>query len=83
MCLFDGGGRGEKKQRHCERKFLYPQGEEMQLLDNRPILRFQARTRHLAGLYQCIAINGVGSPATAAIQLRILCEYTFKKLYVN
>ncbi|PNF43799.1 hypothetical protein B7P43_G09751 [Cryptotermes secundus] len=48
------------------------EGEEMQLLDNRPILRFQAHTRHLAGLYQCIAINGVGSPATATIQLRIL-----------
>jgi hypothetical protein len=32
----------------------------------------------LAGLYQCIAINGVGSPATATIQLSISCEYQFK-----
>lgn len=48
------------------------EGEEMQLLDNRPILRFQAHTRHLAGMYQCIAMNGVGNPATATIQLRIL-----------
>lgn len=61
---------------------LYLQGEEMQLLDNRPILRFQAHTRQLAGLYQCIAINGVGSPATATIQLRILCEYTFMKMHI-
>jgi hypothetical protein len=50
----------------------------MQLLDNRPILRFQAHTRHLAGMYQCIAMNGVGNPATATIQLRILCEYHLK-----
>ncbi|GFG33162.1 hypothetical protein Cfor_03437, partial [Coptotermes formosanus] len=48
------------------------EGEEIQLLDNRPILRFQAHTRHLAGIYQCIAINGVGNPATATIKLRIL-----------
>ncbi|KDR16344.1 protein amalgam-like [Zootermopsis nevadensis] len=47
------------------------EGEEMQLLDNRPMLRFQAHTRHLAGLYKCIAMNGVGSPATATIHLRI------------
>lgn len=55
----------------------------MQLLDNRPMLRFQAHTRHLAGLYQCIAINGVGSPVTATIQLRIFCEYKFKNCVLN
>jgi hypothetical protein len=32
----------------------------------------------LAGMYQCIAMNGVGNPATATIQLRILCEYHLK-----
>jgi len=50
----------------------------MLLLDNRPVLRFQAHTRHLAGMYQCIAMNGVGNPATATIRLRILCEYLLK-----
>lgn len=83
MCVFVCWRREEIKGDIERESCLYPQGEEMQLLDNRPILRFQARTRHLAGLYQCIAINGVGSPATATIQLRILCEYTFKKMYVN
>jgi hypothetical protein len=78
------GGGGKKRNGDIEREIcLYLQGEEMQLLDNRPILRFQAHTRQLAGLYQCIAINGVGSPATATIQLRILCEYSFKKVYGN
>ncbi|XP_069682731.1 protein amalgam-like [Periplaneta americana] len=47
------------------------EGEEMQLIDNRPTLRFKADSRHMAGVYQCRAINGVGSPATAAIYLRI------------
>jgi hypothetical protein len=52
----------------------------MHLLDNRPVLRFQAYTRHSAGMYQCIAMNGVGNPATATIQLRILCEYHLKRI---
>ncbi|PSN38652.1 hypothetical protein C0J52_21242 [Blattella germanica] len=47
------------------------EGEELLLLDNRPMLRFQADSRHQAGLYQCNAINGVGSPAIAKINLRI------------
>jgi hypothetical protein len=47
------------------------------------MLRFQAHTRHLAGLYQCIAINGVGSHVSATIQLRIFCEYKFKNCVLN
>ena len=56
--------------------FFLIQGEEIQLLDNRPILRFHADMRQQSGIYQCVAINGVGNPATAKIDLRILCMYT-------
>ncbi|XP_067006796.2 igLON family member 5 isoform X2 [Anabrus simplex] len=47
-------------------------GEELQLLDNRPKLRFIADNRTMAGTYECIASNGVGEPARAVIELRIL-----------
>nr|CAD7398014.1 unnamed protein product [Timema cristinae] len=47
-------------------------GDEMQLLDHRPRLRFRADDRQLSGTYTCVAINGVGEPANATIQLRIL-----------
>ncbi|KAJ9599429.1 hypothetical protein L9F63_010098 [Diploptera punctata] len=46
-------------------------GEEILLLDNRPILRFHADMRQQAGIYKCVAINGVGNPATAKINLRV------------
>nr|CAD7432921.1 unnamed protein product [Timema monikensis] len=49
-------------------------GDEMQLLDHRPRLRFRADDRQLSGTYTCVAINGVGEPANATIQLRILCK---------
>nr|CAD7458708.1 unnamed protein product [Timema tahoe] len=49
-------------------------GDEMQLLDHRPRLRFRADDRQLSGTYTCVAINGVGEPANATIHLRILCE---------
>ncbi|XP_015110076.1 neurotrimin [Diachasma alloeum] len=45
--------------------------EEMKLLDERSKLRFQADNRSLSGRYTCVADNGVGDPATAAIELRI------------
>ncbi|KAK9510568.1 hypothetical protein O3M35_005317 [Rhynocoris fuscipes] len=32
-------------------------------------------TRHQAGMYQCIANNGVGYPAVRELTLRVLCEY--------
>nr|CAD7441440.1 unnamed protein product [Timema bartmani] len=47
-------------------------GDEMQLLDHRPRLRFRADDRQLSGTYTCVAINGVGEPANATIHLRIL-----------
>ena len=34
-------------------------------------------TRHHEGVYQCSASNGVGSKATAKINLRVLREFTF------
>ncbi|CAH1998062.1 unnamed protein product [Acanthoscelides obtectus] len=47
------------------------QGEEMQLLDHRELLKFTASDRRLAGTYECAAANGVGEPARAAIELKI------------
>ncbi|XP_063236944.1 limbic system-associated membrane protein-like [Bacillus rossius redtenbacheri] len=47
-------------------------GQELRLLDNRPRLRFKADNRSLSGPYTCVAINGVGEPANATIDLRIL-----------
>ncbi|XP_044766457.1 neogenin-like isoform X2 [Coccinella septempunctata] len=48
------------------------QNEELKLLDHREMLKFTASDRHLAGIYECIAVNGVGDPATAQIELNII-----------
>lgn len=45
----------------------------MQLLDNREMLKFIATNRSLAGQYECVAVNGFGEPASAFIQLDIVC----------
>lgn len=50
------------------------QGKEMQLLDNREMLKFSATDRLLAGEYECLARNGVGEPAKTSIILNIICE---------
>lgn len=50
-------------------------GEDMQLLDNREMLKFVATNRSLAGYYECVAVNGVGEPASAFIELDIVCTY--------
>nr|CAD7414210.1 unnamed protein product [Timema poppensis] len=57
----------------------------MQLLDHRPRLRFRADDRQLSGTYTCVAINGVGEPANATIQLRILYppEVTVDKTWIH
>lgn len=47
----------------------------MKLLDNREMLKFVAENRSLAGYYECIANNGVGEPASAFIELNIVCKY--------
>ncbi|XP_077283692.1 igLON family member 5-like [Arctopsyche grandis] len=47
-------------------------GEPLELLTHRPRLKFKASSRHLAGHYECMAINGVGEPARASIQVIIL-----------
>ncbi|XP_043281008.1 limbic system-associated membrane protein-like, partial [Venturia canescens] len=44
---------------------------DMQLLDDRPRLRFLAENRTLAGRYTCVANNGIGEPAQAVMELRI------------
>lgn len=43
----------------------------MALLDHRTRIRFKAEHRLLAGLYECIANNGVGDPVKASIQVLI------------
>ncbi|KAL3283935.1 hypothetical protein HHI36_018103 [Cryptolaemus montrouzieri] len=48
------------------------QDEELKLIDHREMLKFTASDRHLAGIYECIAINGVGEPASAQIELNII-----------
>ncbi|CAG9764102.1 unnamed protein product [Ceutorhynchus assimilis] len=47
-------------------------GEELKLLDHRELLVFTASDRYLAGIYECIAANGVGEPAKATIELSII-----------
>ena len=63
-------------------KFLYrvtfhQQDTDLQLLDDRPRLRFHAENRTLGGRYTCIASNGIGDPAQAVIELRIRRKYLF------
>lgn len=47
----------------------------MQLLDNREMLKFTASDRYLAGIYECIAVNGVGEEAAAKIEISIICKF--------
>lgn len=56
------------------------QGEDMRLIDNRETLKFTASDRQLAGIYECWAVNGVGEPAKAQIELNIICKKTKKRL---
>ncbi|KAF5306154.1 hypothetical protein FQR65_LT07430 [Abscondita terminalis] len=46
--------------------------KDMQLIDNREMLKFIATDRQLSGDYQCLARNGVGEPANATIHLNII-----------
>lgn len=43
----------------------------MALLEHRSRIRFRAEHRLLAGVYECIANNGVGEPARAAVRVVI------------
>ncbi|XP_024939670.1 neural cell adhesion molecule 1 isoform X1 [Cephus cinctus] len=69
---------GEEVDMACEVEGVpYPvvswvsKGEVLQLLDDRPRLRFRADSRNLSGQYTCVATNGVGEAAMATIDLRI------------
>ncbi|VVC96218.1 neurotrimin-like [Leptidea sinapis] len=46
-------------------------GDPMALLEHRSRIRFRAQHRLLAGVYECVAFNGVGDPVTAAIRVII------------
>ncbi|XP_060520740.1 limbic system-associated membrane protein-like [Cylas formicarius] len=70
---------GEEVRMSCKgRGVPYPiitwssKGEELLLLNNRELLVFDASDRQLAGIYQCRAANGVGEPAKAQIELKII-----------
>lgn len=52
----------------------------MRLIDNREVLKFTASDRQLAGIYECRAINGVGEPAKAQIELNIICKFNLYAL---
>ncbi|GLV43887.1 wrapper [Carabus blaptoides fortunei] len=60
-------------------------GTEMKLLDNRQTLKFPATDRHLSGIYECVASNGVGTPAKAKIELSIIYppEVTSGKSWIH
>lgn len=47
----------------------------MELLVNRQKLRFNATSTQLSGTYECMAINGVGDPARATVQLVVMSKY--------
>lgn len=39
------------------------------------MLKFMASDRYLAGTYECTAVNGVGEPASAKIEISIICKF--------
>ena len=41
---------------------------------NRQNLLVQIKDRSAAGIYECLATNGVGNPAVANINLNVLCK---------
>ncbi|XP_022920278.2 neogenin isoform X1 [Onthophagus taurus] len=47
-------------------------GEPLQLINNRNILKFNVSERHFAGIYECIAMNGVGDSVRDKIELKVL-----------
>ncbi|XP_026324600.1 roundabout homolog 3-like [Hyposmocoma kahamanoa] len=46
-------------------------GEEMPLLSHRDRFKFQAGNRHMGGVYECVADNGVGDPGRGLIRVVI------------
>jgi len=59
---------------------LLPSGE--QSVEGYSITIEQA-TRHQAGIYQCVARNGVGEPVTESIALHVLCKFYFSLSIIN
>ena len=51
---------------------MLPSGEKSVLGRSMVI---QDVSRHHTGVYTCTADNGVGQPASADIDLKVLCEY--------
>lgn len=42
---------------------------------NRQSHIFEIKSRTMSGLIECLAANGVGQPAVAGVQLRVLCRF--------
>lgn len=51
------------------------------MLNNRQVLKFEATDKFLAGVYECVAANGVGIPATASVELNIICKMFYFEKY--
>lgn len=41
---------------------------------NRQSHIFEIKSRNMAGLIECLAVNGVGQPAVAGVYLQVLCK---------
>ena len=51
---------------------MLPSGEKRAYGSNLVIIDV---SRHHSGLYICTAVNGVGQPSKAEIDLQVLCKY--------
>lgn len=52
----------------------YPNGEVETLPDTQRRLVVEVSSREAAGLYQCLANNGIEEPAVAGVNLQVNCE---------
>lgn len=57
---------------------ILPSGDQTTVT---PVLALDRVDRHQAGVYQCMASNGVGEDVTEQINLHVLCEYGFFIIY--
>lgn len=40
-----------------------------------PVVTFESVQKDNAGVYQCLADNKIGEPATAAVTISVICKY--------
>lgn len=66
-------GNPEPKVTWSRKNNLLPDGIQSAVT---PILSLEGVDRHQAGIYQCIASNGVGEDVTEQIILHVLCKFS-------